>query len=324
MKIAILGTVCFDEIVSLNGERRESYGGILYNTAALSSVLEEGDFVAPVTRLGEDRGEGARAQFAKLPHVAMETLGRCPEPMMHVLLEWKSVSWRDESARHCMPPYTMADLEPVMGCDAAHLNFIHGDEVELDTLKAFRERYSGLLTLDVHNVISHFGKDGKRRIVGFPQWRSWVPYFDTVQCNEFEIATMIEGDYTDRPAYAAAAKQVCEAGPRAVSITLGPEGAIVVHRKGGEFYCIDIGVLPPVEAVDATGCGDSYSAGFAVGMLRHDDPATAAACASVVAGVNARHVGIGELPEAKGLLASPREHFEVFKGKPADWPGEPI
>ncbi|MGI6460589.1 MAG: hypothetical protein ACOX5J_10935 [Candidatus Hydrogenedentales bacterium] len=48
MKIAILGAVCFDEIFALDGERRESFGGILYNAAALSSVLDAGDACAPV------------------------------------------------------------------------------------------------------------------------------------------------------------------------------------------------------------------------------------------------------------------------------------
>ncbi|HPJ98253.1 MAG TPA: PfkB family carbohydrate kinase, partial [Candidatus Hydrogenedentes bacterium] len=79
-----------------------------------------------------------------------------------------------------------------------------------------------------------------------------------------------------------------------------------------------------VKAVDTTGCGDSFSAGFLAGMLRWDEPATALACGSVVAGVNARHRGIGQLAEAKRLLSDPRRHFAVFEGKPPDWPGDCI
>jgi len=109
-----------------------------------------------------------------------------------------------------------------------------------------------------------------------------------------------------------------------VTITLGPEGVITVYRKDGAYYAVDIEALPPIEAVDTTGCGDSFSAGFLVGMLVHDDPATALACASVVAGVNARYSGLGRLTETKPLLENPRSHFQVFESKPTDWPGEPI
>jgi sugar/nucleoside kinase (ribokinase family) len=322
MRIGVLGAVCYDEIFPVEGERRESFGGILYNTAALSSVLEEDERVVPVSNLGEDRYDAALAEFSKLARVDTSALAKTPGPLMHVTLDWKSPTWRDETVRHQMPPFDMPALEKALDCDAVHINFIHGTEISAETLDLFWNAFQGLLSLDIHNIISRFDDEGGREIVGFRQWRDWTPHLDVVQCNEFEIATMLDGPFDSRADYAAAAKEVCQTGPRAVSITLGPEGAVTVHRKDDAYYCVDIGVLPPVEAVDTTGCGDSYSAGFVLGMLRHGDPATAVACASVVAGVNARYTGIGNLPEARELLQDPRSHFAVYDGKPADWPGE--
>ncbi len=324
MKIAVLGAVCYDEIFTLEGERRESFGGILYNIAALTSVLNDGDSVAPLTKLGEDRYEAAVAEFAKFPRVDRAAMTACTGPLTHVTLTWKSVSWRDEIVRHRMPAYTMADLESALDCDAAHINFINGTEIDLDTLRAFRERFSGLISLDVHNIISRFDAEGKRDIVGFPQWRDWTPSIDVIQCNEYEINTMVERELTTRDDFIAAAKEICETGPRAVTVTLGPDGALTVHRKDGAYYLLNIDVLPPIKAVDTTGCGDSFSAGFLYGMLTHDDPATAIACASLVAGVNARHTGIGELTDAKDYLKAPRSHFEVYSNHAPDWPGEAL
>lgn len=324
MKIAILGAICFDEIFPLEGERHESFGGILYNAAALASILENGDVVCPFTKIGEDRFEAALAEFQKLPH--MDTTGIIPSegPATHVMLIWRTVSWRDEIVRHLMPPYTVDELSRVPACEAVHINFINGTEIDLPTMKAFRKRYSGLISLDVHNIISRFDAEGQRDIVGFPQWREWMPYLDILQCNEFEMSTMLERDIKTRAEFAEAAREVCEAGPRAVTVTLGPQGALTVHRTNGRFYLVDIDVLPPVEAVDTTGCGDSFSAGFLVGMVRSDNPATALASGSVVAGVNARYCGLGQLAEAKSYLEDPHSHFKFFEGKPADWPGEPF
>lgn len=324
MKIALLGAVCFDEIFSLEGERRESFGGITYNAAALSSILEEGDTALPITKVGEDRFDAALAEFKQLPNIDTSGIVPCEGPATHVTLTWRTVSWRDEIVRHRMPRYTLADLDPVLDTDAAHINFINGTEFDLPTLEAFRARYSGLISMDVHNVISRFDAEGKRDIVGFPQWRDWAPHMDVLQCNEFEINTMFERDIQTRAEFAQAAREVCEAGPRAVTVTLGPEGALTVHQKDGTYYLVDIDVLPPIKAVDTTGCGDSFSAGFLVGMLRSGAPATALACGSVVAGVNARYSGIGHLAEAKEYLRDPRSHFKLFETKPGDWPGEPL
>lgn len=324
MKIAILGAVCFDEIFALDGERRESFGGILYNAAALSSVLDAGDLALPSTKIGEDHFDAALEQFERLPRVDTTNILPCPGSITHVTLTWRTESWRDETVRHRMPPFTADELDEILDADAAHINFINGTELDLQTLQAFRAKFPGLISLDVHNLISRFDAEGKRDIVGFRQWRDWVPSIDVLQCNEFEINTMFEREITTRRDYAEAAREVCEAGPRAMTVTLGPEGAVTVHRMNGAYYLVDIGVLPPVKAVDTTGCGDSFSVGFLVGMLRWDDPATALACGSVVAGVNARQRGIGQLVEAKRLLHEPRRHFAVFEGKPAHWPGDRI
>ena len=324
MRIAVVGAVCYDEIFPVEGPPRRGFGGILYNVAALSSVLNDDSAVVPCSKLGADRYDAAVAEFAKLPRVDMVGLTRVPDPFIHVTLEWRTQSWRDETVRNRMPPFNAAELEPALTCDALHINFIHGTEIDLPTLRAFRKRFKGLISLDVHNIISQWSDAGKRTIVGFRQWRDWAPFVDTVQCNEFEVDALFDHDVKTREDMAAAAAAICRAGPRAATVTLGPEGAVMVHRRGSEHFLVDIGVLPPVKAVDATGCGDSFSAGFVIGMLTHDDPATALACASVVAGVNARYTGLGMLAEAREYLERPRSHFAVFDGKPEDWPGEPV
>ncbi|MBI5095971.1 MAG: carbohydrate kinase family protein [Candidatus Hydrogenedentes bacterium] len=324
MKIGLLGAVCFDEIIALDGTRSESFGGILYNASAFSSILNDADCLAPVSRLGADRYQAALNQFRRLPHVDTTGLTRCPEPFTHVQLTWKTASWRDERILNRMPPFDLDALSGVMDCDAVHINFINGTEFDLPAFKAFRNADRGVISLDVHQIISRFDAEGKREIVGFRDWAEWAPHVDILQCNEFEVAAMLEPKPANRTDFLRAARTICAAGPRAVVITLGPDGALLVHRKDGAYYAVDLGVLPQDKIADTTGCGDSFSAGFLWGLLTYDDPVTALACGAAVAGVNARYSGIGRLAEAKAYLADPRSHFPALAARGPIWPGDPL
>lgn len=324
MRIGVLGAIVHDEIIWINGDRRESFGGILYTAAALSSVLDNEDWAVPVSRVGEDRYDAVLAKFTEFSNMDTQGLTRCPESMTNVTLTYKTAATRNEAMLGCMPAFTIDSLQEAFRCDAVHVNPITGTEIDLPTLRAFRKKYNGLISFDVHNKISHFDcfNTGKREIVGFRDWEDWTPHVDVFQCNEHEIGTMFDHPVTTREDFAQAARIVCQTGPRVATITLGPEGAVMVYRREGAYYTVDIGVLPPVEAVDTTGCGDSFSAGFLVGLANTASPVTALAFASVVAGVNARYRGLGPLAEAKPLLEDPRAHFRVFDGHAPDWPGE--
>lgn len=55
-----------------------------------------------------------------------------------------------------------------------------------------------------------------------------------------------------------AAEQIHDWGVREVIMTLGSHGSLIFAE--GKFY--DIPAYPPRETIDATGCGDTYSAGY--------------------------------------------------------------
>ena len=89
-----------------------------------------------------------------------------------------------------------------------------------------------------------------------------------------------------------------------VAATCGGDGAIVVDADGAER-------VPafPIEVVDTTGCGDSFSAGFlrglALGRSRHDAAILGCAAAALVAqGLGTDH-GDFELADADALAGSP-------------------
>ena len=61
----------------------------------------------------------------------------------------------------------------------------------------------------------------------------------------------------------AAARALVAAGPRVVAVKCGPDGAIAVERDGTLTRLASL----TVDAVDTTGAGDSFDAGFVAGFL---------------------------------------------------------
>jgi ribokinase len=83
----------------------------------------------------------------------------------------------------------------------------------------------------------------------------------------------------------AAARALAARGPLVV-VKLGPEGALSVG--GGELTRV---VAPAVEAVDATGAGDSFDAGFLAARLAGEELADALALACACGALSTRAAG---------------------------------
>jgi 2-dehydro-3-deoxygluconokinase len=73
-----------------------------------------------------------------------------------------------------------------------------------------------------------------------------------------------------------------ELGPRTVALTLGKHGAMIANSEGCRLVPLSISV----EAVDATGAGDTFSGAFLAEWLRSGDPYAAAAYGNIAAALS--------------------------------------
>ncbi|MBD5355823.1 MAG: ribokinase [Bacteroides sp.] len=80
-----------------------------------------------------------------------------------------------------------------------------------------------------------------------------LPYIDILKVNEHEMEALTGLTQPD-----AAAEKLADMGVKEVVITLGSEGSLIYHE--GVFY--EIPAYEAKEVVDATGCGDTYMAGY--------------------------------------------------------------
>jgi len=94
-------------------------------------------------------------------------------------------------------------------------------------------------------------------------------------------------------------------GPRGVVLKMGEQGVYVATADGLRVHVPAFAV----KAVDSTAAGDSFNAGFAVGLSEGLDPAAAARFASAVAGISVtRHGAQPSLPNRDEVEAFLREH----------------
>ncbi|MBQ9215227.1 MAG: ribokinase [Prevotella sp.] len=84
-----------------------------------------------------------------------------------------------------------------------------------------------------------------------------------------------------------AAEQIHDWGVREVIITLGSEGSIIYAE--GQFF--EIPSYPPKKLIDATGCGDTYSAGYLYARAKGMDYAEAGNFAAAMCTLKLEHTG---------------------------------
>ncbi len=326
MKIAVIGAIVYDEIITQDGARRESFGGVLYNIASLSSIVDEGAEIHPVTNVAQDRWDDVMEILARYPLVRTEAVERAPGKVTAARLVYTSATWREETVLHMMRPLTPERLASAFDAEAMLVNFVNGTEMDLGTFAHLRGHARGYLHLDVHSKVARWDGQGRKSQVGFADWREWLGLVDAAQMNEFECEQTVGRKLTTQQDYVQAGAQIAECGPPIVLITLGPLGSVLVYRRAGEgLYWVANPALEVERVVDTTGCGDSFSAGFMWNYLRCGDPVKANAAANIVGGTNCTVAGIGHLEAARDALARIETAFPNLGPKiMSGWPGNKI
>ena len=325
MRISVLGAVVYDEIVTHLGEKRESYGGITYNIAAFSSIISDDTVIIPVSNVGEAHFKQVASLLSGYPQVELGELVPVPGDLTHAKLVYQTVSRRDESVKYMMTPLTPERLVSCKESDAVLMNFVNGTEIDLPTFAELRQLTKAFVHLDVHSKVGHWDSDGKKTLVGFPDWQDWVRHLDSIQMNEFECELIVGRKLTGYDDFVKAAGEIVDGGAPIVTVTLGPLGSVLVYRKDGKRYGSVCHAADVENVMDTTGCGDSFSAGFMWSYLQCGDPVAANAAANIVGGINCTISGIGHLEKARDALGQiPRWFPDLASKLDAGWPGDEL
>ena len=157
--------------------------------------------------------------------------------------------YREQNVLQKAAPFEVA-IMPELEARIYHLGPLLSDDISLDLIKELASK--GLVSLDIQGFLRYV----ENRKVFYTDWadkKEALPYVSILKANEHEMEVV-----TGRKDIQEGARALADMGVQEVIITLGSKGSLIY--KDGLFH--EIPAFKPTAIIDATGCGDTYMAGY--------------------------------------------------------------
>lgn len=243
--ICCIGHITKDKIITPRQTVYMAGGTSFYFSYAFSHLPQNVSFQL-VTKLGE--GEMKSVEDMRQAGIDVQVY-----PSRHtVYFENKYGENQNDRTQRVLEraePFTVDEMREV-NAGVYHLGSLLSDDFSTEVVKYLSTK--GRISIDAQGYLREV-RGGKVYPIDWAEKLEILAHTDIIKVNEHEME-VITG-FTDPRA---AAKCLAEWGVKEVCVTLGSEGSIILAE--GKFY--DIPAYEPKEIVDATGCGDTYSAGY--------------------------------------------------------------
>jgi adenosine kinase len=280
-KVAVLGPIPRDQIITDDGERFEKYGCALYTAVALSALLDDGDTIVPVSHVHRKDEGPIKEILAPFRNIDTSGITSSADRGDRVELRYTGHNHRAERQTSFMDPILPADVAGVLDADAFVCVPITDYEVGQATLRYIKENSDATVVLDAHGPTTTLTASGERQPRVWADLDSWLPYIDLLKMNLEEARVAWLGESADMTAdpwrpmtgeMRELAHHCLDRGVGAVCVTLDEHGCLAFYRDGsGEFTEENVDPVQIDRVVDTTGAGDSFAAGLAFGYLAHHD-----------------------------------------------------
>ncbi len=280
-KVAVLGPIPHDKIVTNNGERFQKYGCALYTAVALSALLDADDTIVPISHVRRKDEDPVRQMLASFPNIDTSGITSSADKGDVTELRYLEHNRRVERQMSFMNPILPADLREVLDSDVFVCVPITDYEVGQATLRHIKEHSGATVVLDAHGPTTTLARNGERLAKVWADQDAWLPYVDILKMNLDEASSTWVGasaDMTAGPLSQGArelrdlAHHCLDRGVGAVCVTLDAQGCVAFYRDGsGRVSEEFVGPVPVRHVVDTTGAGDSFAAGLAYGYLAYRD-----------------------------------------------------
>lgn len=253
--ICCIGHITLDKIITPR-QTVHMPGGTSFYFAHAMSRLHEPSFLL-VTALGQSEMQ------------AVEDL-RAEGVDVHALPSAKSVYFENKYGENHnertqrvlakADPFTIDGLKEVEA-KYYHLGSLLADDFSLDVVKYLAKK--GTVSVDAQGYLREVVGE-EVHAVDWPDKMEALKHISILKVNEHEAQVL-----TGLSDPHASARMLADWGVKEVILTLGDLGS-VIFTDGKEHI---IPAYPPKEAVDATGCGDTYMAGYLYKRNQGCDPA---------------------------------------------------
>lgn len=274
MDLGLIGTITSDEISFDSGQTIKGLGGVLYQAAVLCGL---GKQVHLYTNLGEKLIQDVEKIVEKWPSLRREGICRVPGAGNQVHLHYPEKGERVETLRSVVPPLGPRQvIEDMRKLGMLILIINSGFDIELSDWRKIVAAAKIPVWLDVHSLPLSRELNVPRNYLPLTEWKEWIEGVSFIQVNEKELSSML-GDpdkrYSEDDALAFG-KEAFSLGAKAVFVTLGKEGVLVITPEESKR----IRSPEAKSVVDTTGCGDVFCGGAVVKLAESQDPFTAASC----------------------------------------------
>ena len=156
---------------------------------------------------------------------------------------------REQQVLQKASPFRVSQM-PSVSAKVFHLGPLLSDDIPAQLIEDLSKK--ALVSLDIQGYL----RSVRNQKVMYQDWadkEKVLPHVDILKANEFEMEVV-----TGRKNAHDGAMYLADMGVAEVIITLGSEGSLIYTE--GTFY--QIPAFKPTAVVDATGCGDTYMAGY--------------------------------------------------------------
>ena len=243
--ICCIGHVTRDKIITPRQTVNMAGGTSFYFAYGMNQLPKKVSFQL-VTKVGE----GSMPEIEKMRQAGIDV--ECFKSRHTVFFENK---YGHDSNRRTQRVLAKADpftVEEMQHLDARiyHLGSLLADDFSPEVVECLSKK--GLVSIDVQGYLREV-RGEKVYAVDWKDKEKILSVTDIVKLNEYEME-VIAG--TDDPR--AVARKLASLGVKEVVLTFGDYGSLIYAED--KFY--EIPAYPPVELVDATGCGDTFSTGY--------------------------------------------------------------
>lgn len=280
-KVAVLGPIPRDHIVTYAGERIEKYGCVIYTAAALSSLLGAGDTIVPISHVRQQDEAPIKQILGSFPNIDTSGITSLADQGNIVELSYIDQNRRAERQTMFMNPILPADIDGVLDADMFVCVPITDYEVGQPTLRYIKEHSRATVVLDAHGPTTTLTASGERYPKVWADLDVWLPYIDILKMNLEEANSTwlgLSAEITAGPPRLSdeqlrrLARHCLDRGAGALCVTLDERGCVIFYRDHpGEVTERFVDRIEVEHVVDTTGAGDSFAGGLAYGYLAHRD-----------------------------------------------------
>jgi adenosine kinase len=304
MKIAVVGPIPRDTIITHKDETIYKYGCVSHPSIALSKLIEENGEVIPVAHVHQSDYQATLEVFAPYSNINTNFISDAYDQGTVVELNFIDQNNRIEKQQSNMHPIEPKDIESI-DAEVFVCVPITDYEVPKHTLKAMKAKGSKVI-FDAHGPTSYVDDQGNRHRCHWEDMEQWLPYIDVLKMNleeslycHFDSSAPIDYDSEDRSHLDDFAQKVLSHGVEYLYVTLDSDGCNLYEKqKDGSIKTTFIPSYEVQDVIDTTGCGDSFAGGLAFGFAAASDPVIAGQYANIL-----------------GAMRTQGKTFEVFKSK---------